>query len=323
MAASSANLQVVVRRKQDEAQGICSFELADPTDRPLPAFSAGSHIDVQTPQGSVRQYSLCNDPGETHRYLIAVLNDEAGRGGSRSLHEAVKEGDTLTISVPRNHFALAHGARHSILLAGGIGITPLLCMAERLARVGESFELHYCARSEERAAFRARIRSSEFAARASFHFDDGASDQKLDIAGLLHQSQPGVHLYVCGPKGFMDAVLAAARAAQWPEAQIHYEFFSAEPVKSEGDPPFEVQLASSGRVILVTSDQTVLQALEGAGVSLPTSCEQGVCGSCLTRVLEGEPDHRDVYLSASEQAANDQFLPCCSRSKSPRLVLDL
>ena len=316
-------LQVRVARKAGEALDICTFELTALDGGALPAFSAGSHIDVKLPGGITRQYSLFNDTAESHRYIIGVLKDPASRGGSRAMHELISEGDVLTISAPRNHFPLAHGARHSILFAGGIGITPLLCMAERLARVGESFELHYCTRSEDRTAFLSRIRCSGFGERAKFHFDNGPPEQKLDLAKRLATPEVGVHLYVCGPTGFMDAVLGSARGNGWAEDQLHYEFFSAEPVKSDADAAFEVRLASSGRVVVVAKDQSVTQALVAAGVEVMTSCEQGVCGTCLTRVLDGEPDHRDMYLSPEEQAANDQFLPCCSRSKSPRLVLDL
>ncbi len=318
-----ASLNVRVARKTVEAEGICSFELVAADGRPLPAFSAGSHVDVQLPGGLTRQYSLCNDPAESHRYLIAVLDDPASRGGSRAMHAQVHEGDALVISPPKNHFALAHEARRHLLLAGGIGVTPILCMAERLAIAGAAFEMHYCTRSPARTAFRQRIAASRFADRVRFHFDDGDAAQKLDIPALLARPEPGVHLYVCGPKGFMDAVLGSARAQGWPERQLHYEFFSAEVVKSDADAAFEVQLASSGRVIVVPADQTCAQALAAAGIELATSCEQGICGTCLTRVLEGQPDHRDMYLTPEEQAAGDQFTPCCSRAKSARLVLDL
>jgi vanillate O-demethylase ferredoxin subunit len=317
------SLHVRVARKTVEALDICTFELVDVDGGALPAFSAGSHIDVQLPNGLTRQYSLCNDPSESHRYLIGVLKDPATRGGSLAMHELVKEGDVLVISTPKNHFPLAHDARRSLLLAGGIGVTPILCMAERLAIVGEAFEMHYCTRSLERTAFRDRILRSSFAVDVRFHFDDGAVGQKLDIGALLAMPQPSVHVYVCGPKGFMDAVLGAARGAGWPETQLHYEFFSAAPVKSEADGSFQVKLASSGRIVVVPKARSVVQALAEVGVDIATSCEQGVCGTCLTRVLEGEPDHRELFLTPEEQAANDQFTPCCSRSKSPLLVLDL
>ena len=316
-------LTVRVLRKTTEALDIASFELAAEDGRPLPAFGAGSHIDVQLPGGLIRQYSLCNDPQETHRYLIAVLRDPVSRGGSAVMHDAVAVGQLLQISPPKNHFALAHAVPRSLLLAGGIGITPLLCMAERLSQAGADFELHYCSRSRERTAFAGRIEASTFAARAHFHVDDGPAGQKLDLPGLLGTPQGDVHVYVCGPKGFMDAVLGTARSAGWPEAQLHFEFFGAEAAATPGDKAFEVQLASSGRVVPVAAGQTVVQALAAAGIELMTSCGQGVCGTCLTRVLAGEPEHRDLYLTPEEQAANEQFLPCCSRARSARLVLDI
>ncbi|MDB5894799.1 MAG: Phthalate 4,5-dioxygenase [Rhodoferax sp.] len=320
---NAAELDVRVLRKHAEALDICTFELVQEDGRPLPAFSAGSHIDVQLPGGVTRQYSLCNDPRESHRYMIGVLRDPNSRGGSRSMHDAVNEGDRLRISPPRNHFPLAHGATHSVLIAGGIGVTPILCMAERLALSGAPFDMHYCTRSRERTAFADRIGQASFAPQVRFHFDDGDEAQKLQLPAVVGAPRPGVHVYVCGPKGFMDWVLGAARAAGWPADQLHYEFFSAEVVKSEADAAFQVKLASSGRVVPVAKDQTVVQALAAAGVEVATSCEQGVCGTCLTRVLEGEPDHKDMYLTPEEQAANDQFTPCCSRSRTPMLVLDL
>lgn len=320
---NASTLSVCVARKAQEATDICTFELVAVDGAPLPSFSAGSHVDVHLPGGLTRQYSLCNVPTETHRYLIGVLRDPASRGGSEAMHQQVQEGQLLQISAPKNHFGLAHDARRSLLLAGGIGVTPILCMAERLGMTGADFAMHYCTRSRDRTAFLQRITASSYASRVQFHFDDGAADQKLDLVALLADPQDGVHLYVCGPKGFMDAVLKTAREEGWPENQLHYEFFGAEVARSDSDAGFEVQLASSGRVITVAKDQTVTQALSAAGVEVQTSCEQGVCGTCLTRVLSGVPDHKDMYLTPEEQAANDQFTPCCSRAKTARLVLDL
>jgi vanillate O-demethylase ferredoxin subunit len=321
---AATSLTVRVSRKRREALDICSFELVRCDGSDLPAFSAGSHIDVQLPGGFVRPYSLCNEPAETHRYMIAVLRVPASRGGSRAAHDLVNEGDELQISAPKNHFPLAHGVRHSLLLAGGIGVTPILCMVERLAATGASFGMHYVTRSRERTAFIERIQASGFARQVAFHFDDGAPDQSLNLAHVLARPAVGAHLYVCGPKGFMDAALSIARRQGWPDSQLHWECFAGiEATPRSSDEAFEVQLASSGRVIRIAPETTVTQALAEAGIGVPVSCEQGVCGTCLTRVLQGEPDHRDCYLSAEEQAANDQFTPCCSRSKSARLVLDL
>ena len=323
MSTAPPSLKVRVAAKSVEARDICSFELVSVDGKPLPAFSAGSHVDVAVPGGLTRQYSLCNDPTESHRYQIAVLRDAKTRGGSAAMHERLQVGDVVEISAPKNHFPLAHDARRHLLLAGGIGVTPILCMAERLALTGADFDMHYCTRSVERTAFRERIARSRFAARVQFHHDDGDAAQKLDIGALLARPEPGTHLYVCGPQGFMDAVLGTARERGWLASQVHCEYFAAEQAPADGDRAFEVQLASSGRIVVVPKDRTVVQALVEAGVEVLTSCEQGVCGTCLTRVLEGVPDHRDLYLSAEEQAANDQFTPCCSRARSARLVLDL
>jgi vanillate O-demethylase ferredoxin subunit len=320
--AQAASLKVRVARKAAETAEICSFELTDPADGELPAFTAGSHIDVHLPDGTIRQYSLCNAPSDCGRYRIAVLREPASRGGSRAMHDGVLQDDLLTIGTPRNLFALDEGGARHILLAGGIGVTPLLSMAQRLDAIGADFELHYCARSVERMAFREELRSAPYAGRVRFHLDDGAPEQKLDMAGLC-TPDTCTHLYVCGPKGFMDAVLATARQRGWPEDRLHYEFFAAASVPAEDSGAFAVKLASSGQVVQVQADCSVVQALARAGIDLPVACEQGICGTCLTRVLEGEPDHRDLFLSTAEQARNDQFTPCCSRAKGPLLVLDL
>lgn len=325
MSSASATLQVRINKKTIEATDICSLELVDVNGKNLPPFSAGSHIDVHLQNGLIRQYSLCNDPAENHRYLIAVLRDPLTRGGSKALHE-LQMGDRVSISEPKNHFALIEAnneANHSLLLAGGIGVTPILSMAEQLKARGAEFEMHYCTRSKERTAFLERIRESPFASKVQFHFDDGDAAQRFNLKAQLSAPQLGTHLYVCGPKGFIDAVLATARGAGWPEDRLHYEFFSAELVKSDSDTDFQVKIASSGKVVVVPKNRTVAQALAEAGFELPTSCEQGVCGTCVTKILEGIPDHRDMYLSLGEQASNTQFMPCCSRAKTPLLVLDL
>ncbi len=316
-------IDVIVKSLCREARDVLSFELARQDDEPLPAFSAGSHIDVHLPNGMVRQYSLCNHPEEHHRYQIAVLCDPNSRGGSEWIHANLKAGDRIRISEPRNLFPLAHEPSRALLFAGGIGITPILCMAERLAHIGADFELHYCARSREQAAFVERISLSPFANSVHLHFDDGASGQRADIPALLAGAGENSHLYVCGPTGFMDFVLDSARRSGWAEARLHREYFTAAPQATAGDTAFEVQLASTGVVVSVAADQSVVDALQAIGVEVPVSCEQGVCGTCLTRVLEGEPEHRDVFLTEAEQTANDQFTPCCSRAKSARLVLDL
>ncbi|AOB32731.1 Vanillate O-demethylase oxidoreductase [Bordetella sp. H567] len=319
---SANRLTVRVARKVAETAEISSFELVDPAGGELPPFTAGSHIDVHLPNGIMRQYSLCNAPWERHCYRIAVLREAASRGGSQAMHDTVRENDLLDIGVPRNLFALAQSAQRHVLLAGGIGVTPLLCMVQHLAAMGADFGLHYCTRSVARTAFRAQLSDAAYAGHVQFHVDDGAPEQKLALDAVCTPT-PGTHLYVCGPKGFMDAVLGAARARGWPEDSLHYEFFAADAAPVDGDAAFRVKLASSGRVVEVPADCSVVHALAKAGVDVPVACEQGICGTCLTRVLEGVPDHRDLFLSPDEQAGNAQFTPCCSRAKTPLLVLDL
>lgn len=315
-------IDVIVTRKSMIAEAICSLELTAVDGQPLPAFSAGSHIDVHLREGLVRQYSLCNAPGGAQHYEIAVLREEQSRGGSIAMH-AVEQGERLTISEPRNLFPLAHDAKRSFLFAGGIGITPILCMAERLSRIQADFQLHYCARSAGRAAFAERIRQSSFAQQTQFYFDYPAGGARLAVTEALSPYTDGDHLYVCGPGGFIEYVLEQAQAAGWPQGSLHREFFSASPVVHDDDGSFEVQLVSTGRRFTVPADRSVAEVLDEAGVEIPLSCEQGICGTCLTRVLEGEPDHRDMFLTDEERARNDQFTPCCSRAKSARLVLDL
>jgi vanillate O-demethylase ferredoxin subunit len=319
----STDLNVRVAAKIEEAEEICSFMLVPMDENPLPNFSAGAHIDVRLPGGPTRQYSLCNAPDDNQGYLISVLRDPLSRGGSSRLHDVVETGDVLTISPPRNHFPLNHAASHSLLLAGGIGVTPILCMAERLSQAKASFEMHYCTRSRRRTAFLQRIAISSFASQVNFYFDEESESHRLDLVARLANQDNATHLYVCGPKGFMDAVLNTAREKGWPEERLHYEFFAPPERQTDSDTCFEVQIASTGEVIAVDESESVVQALARSGIMIETSCEQGVCGSCLTRLIDGEPEHLDVYLSAAERAANDQFLPCCSRAKSTRLVLDL
>jgi vanillate O-demethylase ferredoxin subunit len=311
-------ITVRIEAKTAVAQDVCALTLVAADGGALPAFTAGAHVDVHLPGGLVRQYSLSNDPAETHRYVLGVLLEAQSRGGSRAVHE-LAPGQTLQVSAPKNHFALAAQARRSLLIAGGIGITPILAMARQLASEGAAFEFHYAASSVERMAFRAEIEASDWAEAANFH----VGHERLDVKQLLAAQDGDVHVYVCGPKRLIDAVVDAAQGLGWATERVHREFFAgAEAPASGQDRAFEIELRS-GRVITVEADQTAAQALIAAGVPLLTSCEQGVCGTCLTRVIAGQPEHRDLYLTPEEQAANDQFLPCCSRARGDRLVLDL
>lgn len=316
-----ALFQVRIARRVQAAEDVIALELVSTGGEPLPTFSAGAHIDVELPNGLVRQYSLLGDATQRARYEIGILLDAASRGGSASAHADLSEGMSIRIGAPRNLFALV-AARHSLLFGGGIGITPLLAMAQQLARGGHDFTLHYCSRTPARTAFLDRLRDAAWADRVRLHFDDGDAGQRLDAAAVLAAPVADTHLYVCGPKGFMNHVIGSARAAGWADANIHAESFTAD-VARNGDEAFEIKLARSGRLVPVATGQTAAAALAAHGIEVPLSCEQGICGTCVTPVLDGEPDHRDLYFSDAEKAANDRFTPCCSRSKSAVLVLDL
>jgi len=320
---NAETLRVIVAQKAVEATDICRLELVHAEAGALPAFTAGAHVELHLPGEIRRAYSLCNDPAETHRYVLGILKDPQSRGGSRAVHEALKVGDELSISVPRNHFALDPAAKSSLLLAGGIGITPLLAMAAQLQRQRASFELHYTASTAERMAFAEWLACAPYADKVHFYLSQENPAQRLDLDRLLANPVAGRHLYVCGPQRFIDAVLASARQHGWSDACLHWEFFAGAEIDASADQGFELEIASSGQVVPVAPGQTALKALLAAGVDVPMACDQGVCGTCLTKVLCGEIDHRDLYLMPDEQAAGDQFLPCCSRAKSPRLVLDL
>jgi vanillate monooxygenase ferredoxin subunit len=317
-------LTVRVAKKRAEAEDVFSFELLPPEGVQLPAFSAGSHIDVEVQPGLIRQYSLCNHPAERNRYLIAVLREHNSRGGSVAMIDGVQAGQALRISEPRNHFTLEPDARRVKLFAGGIGITPILCMAEQLAHSNVPFTFHYANRTRSRAAFLQRIESSSFADRVQWHFDDGAAGRMPDIQSAVGSPEPGTHLYVCGPTGFIKAVLETAERAHWPSSHLHREYFlAAEPVATASEGAFSVRIASTGVTLAVPPDKAVIDVLADHGIDVPVSCKQGVCGTCLTRVLKGTPEHRDLFMTDAEHSKNDQFTPCCSRSKTSLLILDL
>jgi vanillate O-demethylase ferredoxin subunit len=315
-------LKVRVTTKTVEAEGITSFELSSEDGNMLPSFTAGSHIDVYVKPDVIRQYSLCNHPDETGRYLIAVLRDAKSRGGSVAMHDEVNAGDFIQISEPRNHFQLLDAER-TLLFAGGIGVTPLLCMAERLTSAGANFEMHYCTRSLAHTAFRRRIIAARFADSVHFHFDDGHASQLLDLGPLLANAPGGTHAYICGPAGFINWVTGAAKASGWLDERIHTEYFSARAVDISANRSFDVKIASTGQVVSIPADEPVTTVLARHGIEIPISCEQGVCGTCLTRILEGVPDHRDLYMTDEERTRNNQFTPCCSRARSSVLILDL
>ena len=326
--ASPKTLELFVQQVRYEGRNIQSYVLVKPDSAELPAFTAGAHIDLHLSNGVVRQYSLCNSPMERHRYVIAVLRDENGRGGSRAVHDELRVQGSVSVSVPRNNFELVSDATKVILLAGGIGVTPLKSMAHQLEAAGVEYELHYCARDVGAVAFNAEFKPLLDSKTLQLHFDNGDPSQGLDIEGLLKdQPAAGVHLYYCGPAGFMRA--CAKAAAHWPKGAVHFEHFKVpdrpfeETQGGESTDPgaFIVEIASDKRRLRVSPSQTIVEVLRHAGITLETSCEAGLCATCKIRYLSGEVDHRDYILSDEEQKG---FLTACvSRARSGVLVLDL
>ncbi|MGQ0664388.1 MAG: PDR/VanB family oxidoreductase [Pseudomonadota bacterium] len=317
---SDATLTLRVRTIRYEAEGINSYELVDPAGAELPPFTAGAHLDVHLSGNIVRQYSFCNDPAERHRYVIAVLRENPGRGGSRKLHAEVRAGDVLTVSAPRNNFPLAEDAARHLLIAGGIGVTPLIAMLARLRTLNAEFILHYCTRSPEQTAFSGEIKDLIEAGRVVIHHDYGRPADGLNVAELLRDYRPGTHLYCCGPTGLMAAVRDAA--STWPGGTVHFEYFTP-PASFDTalDGEFKVKIARTGELVAIPKDKTILETLRAHGMTLDSSCESGTCGTCRTRYLEGEPDHRDFVLTDDEQ--KDNIMICVSRAKSAVLTLDL
>ncbi len=318
------HLQVKVRRIVQETPDVRSFELASVGKESLPAYSAGAHIDMHLPGGLIRQYSLCNGPNDTDAYVIGVKLEPASRGGSAALHEQVREGDVLEISAPRNNFGLAPTAKHHLLLGAGIGITPLLSMARHLAAQGASFKLLDFARTQVHAAFSATLALPRFAGHVHFHLGLDVATVQSTLERVLDEQNDGTHLYLCGPRPFMEAVRSCATSRDWPASAVHFEYFSADnSLLAAPKESFTVRLARSGIDLTVPPDQTIVQALSLKGIEVFTSCEQGVCGSCVTPVLEGVPNHRDSFLTDDEKRCGNQMMPCVSRSCSSVLVLDL
>lgn len=309
--------RVRVSAVRQAAEDVRTFDLVAADGRPLAAASPGAHLIVEVPAGLARHYSLCGDPRDAAHYVIAVKRELAGRGGSASMHEAVEPGSILTIAGPRNNFPLAGGSSCSILIAGGIGITPLFAMAQELQHSGQPWAMHYCARSAAHAAFLPELTALRPGAVTPYL----SPSPIFDAATELARFRPGAHVYCCGPQGLMQAVADAT--AHWPDGHVHFEWFSNPADAGARNVAFEVELAQSGMVLAVPEHLSVLQVVRAAGIDVPSSCEEGVCGTCETRVLSGSVAHRDRVLSAAERQANGSMMICVSRAEGNRIVLDL
>jgi vanillate O-demethylase ferredoxin subunit len=307
-----------VTKSWDDGRDIRFFELRSPDGAELAAFTPGAHVDLELGGGLVRQYSLLNDSDERDRYVIAVAREPASRGGSIWLHDRLAVGDLVPVGAPRSHFALREDARHSVLIAGGIGITPIWCMAQRLIRLGRSWELHYAARDRDGAALLTEIEA--LAGRATLYFSRSEGGMRIDLDTVIDAAPPGAHFYFCGPAAMLDAFRAAC--AGLPDDHVHFEqFTAAAPIASDGG--YTIELVRSGREIEVEPGETILDAFKRVGLRATFSCREGVCGSCETGVVSGTPDHRDAVLTDAERAEGKTMMICCSGSLTERLVLDL
>jgi ferredoxin-NADP reductase len=314
---AAALLHVRVEAVRAVADDTNLYELGRPDGAPLPAAEAGAHIDLHLPNGMTRQYSLVVPHASPAKYTLGIKRDPNSRGGSRYIFDELKAGQSLTISTPRNHFPLAAPVSHHVLLAGGIGITPIFAMTQQLREDGASFELHYAGRSRSQLAVLDALADAAF---ARIHCDDEHGGALLDIAGLVGQAPQGSHFYCCGPVPMLEAFSAVT--AGIPAERIHVEYFSPKEEASKAG-GFIVQLARSGREVVIPPGQSILETLREAGLTLDSSCQEGICGVCETKVVAGIPDHRDAVLSDQEHAANKSMMICCSGSKTERLVLDL
>jgi phthalate 4,5-dioxygenase reductase subunit len=305
-----------VTRAERIADDIHLFELRDPAGGELPEFSAGAHVQVRVPNGLIRKYSLCNDPAERDRYVIAVKREAGGRGGSESLIRDVAEGAEVPVSEPANNFALAKSPAGHLFVAGGIGITPIMAMIRQLMAEGGRFRLYYCTRTPATTAFRDELAAPELRGKVKIHHDDGDLAKALDLWPIVEKPQG--HLYCCGPRGLMQTV--RDMTGHWSPSAVHFEAFTEAAEAKPDDRPFTVRLAKSGDRIAVPVGQTILEALRQHGLDVPSSCESGTCGTCRTRLISGDADHRDLVLADDERASN--IMVCVSRARSDEIVID-
>ena len=307
-----------VTRNDEIADGINLIEFRDLNGKELPEFSAGAHIAIQVPNGLLRKYSLCNDPTERDRYQVAVKREANGRGGSSNLIDNVKAGDQLMVAPPVNDFGLPPRAQDFLFIAGGIGITPIMAMIREVQKQGKRFRLFYCTRSPETTAFAEELSAPEFKGLVTIHHDHGDLTCSLDLKPILAERKNREHLYCCGPRPLMEAV--RHMTDHWSSTAVHFEAFSEAETHKAGDKPFNVRLARSGKVLEVPVTKTILEVLRDNGLDVPSSCETGTCGTCRTKLLAGEADHRDLVLADHER--KDQIMICVSRARSDEITLD-
>ncbi len=323
MSTVAVGCKVRVTAVNNEAEGIKSFELSPVDATPLPAFTAGAHVDLYLQNDLTRSYSLINPQGELHRYVVAINRDEASRGGSVFIHDSLRVGSELIVGAPRNNFPLVEDAGHIVFIAGGIGITPLWCMIQRLEAIGQPWTLYYSARNRKNAAFLGALLqlAEKHKGRVHLNFDREPGGRMLDLAAIVATQPADAHFYCCGPVPMLEAFERAC--AERPAENVHVEYFSAKADAAADIGGFEVVLAKSGRRLAVPVGESILNTLLENDIDAPYSCTEGVCGACKTSVIEGVPDHRDHVLTEAEQQTNQLVMICCSGSRTPSLVIDL
>ncbi len=307
-----------VTRHEKVADGIHIFEFRDGGGKELPLFTAGAHVAIRTPSGLLRKYSLCNDPAERDRYLVAIKREVTGRGGSINLIDAVKAGDDLLVAPPVNDFGLPQRATDFLFIAGGIGVTPMMAMIREVQAQKKRFRLYYLSRSPETTAFRDELSAPEFAGSVVIHYDQGDPARSLDLKPILAERKNREHLYCCGPRPLMEAV--RAMTDHWSPTAVHFEAFSEAETHKATDTAFKVKLARSGEVLEVPVTKTILEVLRDHGLEVPSSCETGTCGTCRTKMLAGEADHRDLVLAEHER--KDTIMICVSRARTDEITID-
>jgi phthalate 4,5-dioxygenase reductase component len=307
-----------VTRNEKIADGIHLLEFRDGAGNQLTQFSAGAHIAIRVPNGMLRKYSLCNDPAERDRYLVAVKREVNGRGGSINLIDKVKAGDELFVTAPVNDFGLPPRAQDFLFIAGGIGITPIMAMIREVLAQGKRFRLYYCSRSPETTAFRDELRAPEIADNVTIHYDQGDPSASLDLKPILAERKNREHLYCCGPRPLMEAV--RAMTDHWSSTAVHFEAFSEAETHKATDKVFKIKLARSGKEFEVPTNKTILEVLRENGYEVPSSCETGTCGTCRTKMVAGIADHRDLVLAEHEKA--DTIMICVSRAQTDEITID-
>jgi vanillate monooxygenase ferredoxin subunit len=319
-----SDLNLKIEKIVQETSTVKAYVLKSADGAALPEFTAGAHVDVMVTledgKTDKRSYSLASDPKDTSAYTLGVLREKEGKGGSAFMHDKLKEGDVIEASNPKNHFPLDGEAEDNLLIAGGIGVTPILAMARSLTAQGTRFNMHYAARAPEEMAFKTDV-EAVCGDNGHLYFDGGDPTKGINLKDLLSNRPGGLHLFVCGPGGLIEAVRTTAADLGWPENTVHYEVFKPEELSGE-DTELQVTLSENGQTYTIPADKSILDVLLDEGVDIDYDCKMGICGLCAVKVIDGDPDHRDYVLTEGEKTDEQLFCPCISRAKGGSITLE-